>query len=579
MNDRPGNDRFGARLRARLAARSSARALGIVSASGAVDWWSSTQLLEHADAAARGFAARGIAPGDVGVLVAVDPRMAALGVLGLLFAGGVPLLVAPPSIQGVHSSLRATLLDVAQRTDARVVVVPPAEDVAGELRRTCPHAWVEQDTEALFRGTAIAAAPPSRRANAFEAAEPRLLQLTSGTTGAPRIVVWREAQVELALDRMALGMGLDDDDVFVNWTPLYHDMGLVNNLLLCLWRGLPLALLSPLDVVRRPGRWLKAMHTTGATTTWSPNFGYALAAERVRDKDLEGLDLSRVRGFWNAAERVHPDTLRRFHERFAGCGVRRESLRTNFGCVETIGGVTFTPGASTVRIEHVPWETLPPATRDVAGEAAQPRGSDVVSCGAPYPELELLILDDDDRPLPDGRIGRVAFRGGACFEEYLGEPEATQAARARGMVRTGDLGYRRNGELFWTGRLSERINLQGRKLDPSELERPLLAIPELRKGSFAAFGRANPVRGTEELVVLCEIAEESEAYDEQEFEALATTVRREVSMALGVTVEELALLAKGSLTKTSSGKRRHLHFRQLYEAGSLEVAHRSRSGL
>ena len=143
---------------------------------------------------------------------------------------------------------------------------------------------------------------------------------------------------------------------------------------------------------------------------------------------------------------------------------------------------------------------------------------------------------------------------------------------------TGDFGYRRGRELFWTGRATERINLQGRKLDPSELERVLLGIPGLRKGCFAAFGRARATLGTEVLVLLTELEPETAATP-TELSALAARIRRELTLALGISPEEIGLVAKGTLTKTSSGKRRHRHFAARYAAGEVPLLHLGAAGL
>src|SRR5207249_519267 len=147
-------------------------------------------------------------------------------------------------------------------------------------------------------------------------------------------------------------------DVCFNWTPLYHDMGLVNNFLLCLHAGVPLALLGPTDFVKRPSLWLRGLSATGATLTWSPNFGFALAAQRIQDAELEGVHLEGVRAFWNAAERIHLNTMQSFLSRFQKVGVQPDALKTNFGCAENVGGATFSNPAGAYVVEHVDEELL-----------------------------------------------------------------------------------------------------------------------------------------------------------------------------------------------------------------------------
>ena len=552
-----------ARVLDRLAQDPGRPSLAFVDARGGVRWRSRAEVCALAASGAQALGELGLEPGEVCVLVSVDPEECARGVLAVLFRGAVPLLVAPPVIQGVNSNLRQVLHFVARRTRARLALLTHAVlDDEPEL-----DARVAGFDDLLGAGEAEPTSPtcPSGR--------PAAMQLTSGTTGFPRIAVWEHDRVLAALDGMAAGMGLREDDVYLNWTPLYHDMGLVNNFLLCQTRGIPLALLSPLDVVRRPASWLRALHETGATTTWSPNFGFALATERATDAELRDVRLDGVRGFWNAAERVHRATLERFLERFGPLGVRRDALRTNFGCVETVGGTTFTAAGEPYRAELVDLARL----RD-EGVATEPIDESptqwVVGCGLPYPGLELGVFGEQGRRLPDGCVGEIGFRGRGRFAAYLDEPEATAATLRDGWVFPGDEGYLRGGELYWTGRRAERINLQGRKHDPSELEPVLLAIDGLRAGCFVAFGVEDESRGTEGLVVVSEVEPERES----DASRLSREVRTALASELGLTVEHLLLVRKGTLTKTSSGKRRHRHFRELYRRGDLVPLYELRAG-
>jgi len=551
------------------------RCIAFLDAEGAFEWIDRQSFVARARLAEGALRRTGLRPDGVLLLVSVDPRECATLVLAALLVGARPLLLAPPSIQGVQSSLTAVLHSVLERTRADVTVVPPnLHHLAAELASTCPGTRVVVGADRLLAGEA---------AESTERASPELvspldtsiglLQLTSGTTGFPRIATWRHDALLAALDGMAAGMGLREDDVYLNWTPLYHDMGLVNNFLLCQARGVPLSLLSPLDVVKRPAHWIRALATTQATTTWSPNFGLALAADRVQEAELDGVRLDHVRGVWNAAERVHLSTMERFWARFGPLGLAREALRTNFGCVETIGGVTFSAARASFRAERVDLAQLqegaPVRALETGVEGV--RVQSIVGLGPAYPGAELAVFDGAGERLPEGHLGAIAVRAAGTFSGYFGDAEASRAARVGEFVWTGDEGYLRDGELFWTGRRKERINLQGRKYDPSEFERTLDAVPGLRPGCFVAFGREDPARGTEGLVLLAEVVpmEPSELAD------VAARVRRAVALGHGLLLDVLWLMEKGALTKTSSGKRRHLHFQELFLSGRLVPLYRA----
>jgi acyl-CoA synthetase (AMP-forming)/AMP-acid ligase II len=536
-----------------------AKALGFYSADRTCAWMSRGELVAGAEAAASRLSDMGLVEGSVCVQVPYNDRFAAEVLLGTLVLGALPLLVAPPAIQGLNSSLPDILHGIIERTSAPVVVA--ADTVAG----------MREDLMARHPGTTFAFG-----AEEFESAGGRVdwvmrgsddlagLQLTSGTTGFPRICMWRQQNVMAALDGMATAMDVSSDDVYLNWTPLYHDMGLMNNFMLCLTRGIPLVMMSPFDFVKRPVSWMRGVFDTGATITWSPNFGFALAAQRVRASEMEGITLDHVRGFWNAAERIHYETIVAFKERFTPFGLRADAVKTNFGCAENVGGATFTPPHEEVPVEHIDASAL--HEDQVAAVVAEGESSvPTVGCGKAHPGITIHILDDVGRDLPDGHVGHLALDTASRMEGYLHDPEATAAAFHGDLLKTGDLGYLRDGEFFWTGRAKERIAVRGRKIDPSDFEAALLKIPDLRTGSFAAFGTDDAKLGTQRVVIISEVRDERG----QSADEITAAVKQAVFERLGVGVDDVVLVSQGTLTKTSSGKRRHRHFAEMYERGQL----------
>jgi acyl-CoA synthetase (AMP-forming)/AMP-acid ligase II len=345
-------------------------------------------------------------------------------------------------------------------------------------------------------------------------------------------------------------------------------MGLVNNFLLCLTKGVPLAMLSPMDFVNKPALWLRGLSDTGSTITWSPNFGFAITAEIVRDDQIEGVSLNRVRAFWNAAERIHIETMHVFYKRFAPFGLRRESLKTNYGCAENVGGATFSDPHGPIIVEQVDEVMLQeegiahPMTNLNNGR----RVIQVVGVGRPYPGIKIEILSRRGRCLPDGQVGELALKTPSRMRGYLGQARETRRAIFGDLLRTGDIGYKRGNELFWVGRLRERITTLGKKLDPSDFERVLLRIPNLRHGCFAVFGMDDAQIGTQRVVVVTEVRDAPSPPHRE----LVNDIRSQIYLQLGVKVYDILLVPKGTLTKTSSGKRRHRYFRQLYLSGELQ---------
>lgn len=486
-------------------------------------------------------------------------------ILATLLLGAVPLLVAPPILQAqaAYSNLIQILNRIIGKTRPRVVICPESmvnmrEDLEKGRRWT---RFIFGEGDATGTPVAITLVTPAE-------SDVAAMQLTSGTTGFPRVCVWRQKNVLAALDGMATAMRLGKEDVCLNWTPLYHDMGLVNNFFLCLTGGVPLGMLSPLDFVKTPALWLRALFQTGATITWSPNFGFAITAQRVHDDEMEGVRLDGVRAFWNAAERIHAETMHTFHQRFAPFGVRFEALKTNYGCAENVGGATFSDPDGTFVVERVDRSSLQEEgiAHPVADSEDDAQTVAVIGVGRPYPGMRIEILSQTGRPLSNGHVGEIALETPTRMVGYLKDQRATRRAIYGNLLRTGDLGYLRDGELFWVGRMRERITVRGMKLDPSDLEPVLLEVPGLRHGNFAAFGVDDKEQGTQRIVIVSEVRDSTSLSPEQ----ISAQIRSEVLQRLGVNVSDVLLVRKGTLTKTSSGKRRHRYFRQLYVSGNLE---------
>ncbi len=552
------------RIRAQLEQNAGQRALAHVDAEGCFAWKTAGDVHRWASGYASHLTELGLRAGDVCVLALQSDEDCMGTLMASLMLGAKPLLIAPPTIhvKKGFSNLARVLGHVVAKVEPRVVIGPTEiADMQPELQRA------HGGARFVFGTDDLAGPGPTDpiEIHSTAPADTAVLQLTSGTTGLPRVCAWTQTNVIASLEGMQVSMDLRDDDICLNWTPLYHDMGLVNNFLLCFTSGVPLAMLDPIDFVRNPVLWLRALHATGATQTWSPNFGFALTADKARAEDLVGVDLSGVRAFWNAAERIHHETMEAFAERFAEIGVAPEALKTNFGCAENVGGATFSDPHGRYLVETVDRRRL---YEDGIAEPTEDatRSVPIVGCGRPWPGLTIHILDEDRQPLPDGHVGDIALDTPSRMIGYHGDPEQTATALHNGWVITGDLAYQRDGELFWVGRSRERIAYFGKKLDPSDFERALLGIQELRPSCFAVFGIDDHALGTERVVLAAELRKGSSADPEDVLDAMRAAVYQE----LGVKLDDILLVPTGTLTKTSSGKRRNRHFRELYLAGELE---------
>jgi acyl transferase domain-containing protein/acyl-CoA synthetase (AMP-forming)/AMP-acid ligase II/acyl carrier protein len=385
------------------------------------------------------------------------------------------------------------------------------------------------------------------------------LQYTSGSTTAPRGVKLTHANVLRNLECFGRGMGYDAHSVEVTWMPHFHDYGLVGGLLHPLYCNIPAHILSPLALLKRPVQWLQAITRHRGTHSHSPNFAYELCIQRVTPEQKRSLDLSCWRTAGNGAEPVRADTLRRFAEAFACCGFDPASFYPAYGLAEATlfvaarrqGAIYQTLAVSADELRH---------DRIIALTAAD--GSDerrtLVSCGIPAPGADLRIVDPKTRkPCPPDHVGEIWFADRSVAPGYwrrYGETRATfsatlaDGAAASLFLRTGDLGFLHRGELFVTGRLKDVIIVAGANHYPQDIEWSVQShCPEVRRDHCAAFAIERD--GAEQVVILAEPERMQE-----DWSGLIRRIRAVVSREHDLPVAAVAILQRGGVLKTSSGK-------------------------
>jgi acyl-CoA synthetase (AMP-forming)/AMP-acid ligase II len=409
------------------------------------------------------------------------------------------------------------------------------------------------------------------------------VQYTSGATGSPKGVEVTHANLIANERMMRAALRHDDSAVIVSWLPLFHDMGLLGNVLQSLFIGVNCVLMPPEAFIQRPVRWLRAITRYRATTSGGPNFGYELCASKTRADEIAGLDLSSWRRAYNGSEPVRAETLERFCEAFAPAGFRPEALYPCYGLAEAS---LFVAGGDADERSVV--RRYDPAA--LAAGRAEPSGADgrrLVGCGHAWLDQRLCIVDPERcEALPDGSIGEIWVQGSNVARGYRDWPaEVEDPFRARlvsgegPFLRTGDLGFVDAGELFVTGRLKDVLILRGRNHYPQDIEHVAgESHPALRAGRAAAFTVERPEirRGGERLVVVQEVQPRPArraAGDGAAARALRAeltgAVRQAVVQSFGLSVWRVALIEPGSLPMTTSGKVQRLRTRALFEARSL----------
>jgi acyl-CoA synthetase (AMP-forming)/AMP-acid ligase II len=347
----------------------------------------------------------------------------------------------------------------------------------------------------------------------------------------------------------------------VSWLPLYHDMGLIGGLLAPIAHGAACWLLSPLEFMLRPASWMLAVSEARGTLTVAPNFAYGLVARKVTDDDLKGLDLSTLRAAINGAEPVDPRIADEFCKRLLPCGFKRTSYFPVYGLAESTLSVAFPPLGRGLKIDNVLREKL--AEGHAVPAPPGPGTLPLVSVGTAIDGHEITIVGPDHVALPERRLGQIWVRGPSVspwyFEQHQPVPER------RTSLRTGDVGYLADGELYVVDRLKDLVIVAGRSYSPSDIERVAEAVDGVRSGRSVAFGIPDHELGTESLVVVAEVQPRTPG----ELQNLVDQVRTEVTEQIGLTPVDVRLLKPGSLSRTSSGKLMRRDARDRYLSGEL----------
>lgn len=394
----------------------------------------------------------------------------------------------------------------------------------------------------------------------------RFLQYTSGSTSAPKGVEVTHGNLAANQAMIREAFGHDEHSGFVGWAPLFHDQGLIGNVLQPLWLGTTSVLMSPTAFIRRPLLWLSTISRYRAHTSGGPNFAFDACVGAAR-AGLPELDLSCWKVAFNGAEPLRAETLRRFTETFAPVGFDPGAVYPCYGLAEATLLVSGSGKGRGARAVTVDVDAL--ARRQLAVTEGN-RGRPLVGSGRILPGEEVRIVDaDTERPCPPDRLGEIWVAGPHVARGYWRRPDATAAtfgARIAGegerpFLRTGDLGVLVDGELYVAGRLRDMIVIRGRNLYPQDLERTVQAVhPAMRAGGAAAISVPGP--DGERLVVVQEVARDPLPGTDRD--DLTGAVRAAITAEHEVSVREVVLTRAGEVPRTSSGKIMRTAVRQRY---------------
>jgi amino acid adenylation domain-containing protein/thioester reductase-like protein len=520
---------------------------------------------EQLDLKARAFASHlaSIAgTGDRAVLVYPPGAEFLVAFFGCIYAGVIAVPVAPPLDPTTGNRLAGVVAD--SDPSAVLTSAPLVDALRAAAGQPAPLILSLDD--------GAGADALDWRPERIDPHQIAMLQYTSGSTRQPRGVMVTHANLLSNLQWLKAGMCLPESPTIVSWLPVYHDMGLIGSLFQTVYNGGDCVLMSPLDFLAKPFRWLKALSDYHAFGSGSPPFGYDLCARKVTPAERETLDLHDWQVACVTAEPIRAAGLQRFADTFAQCGFKAQRFYPCYGLAETTLMVTGAEGPTKPSELWICGSELQRGTAVLSPDHG-PDAVSHVSCGTARPGERVAIVDPDtSAERPDGRVGEIWVSGPNVTRGYWGRADETQAIfqaklhdGAGPFLRTGDLGFILEGQLYVTGRLKDLLIIRGRNLYPHDIEWAAQAAdPRLRPGCGAAFTVGEP--DDPSIVLVNEISQPlPDGYDE-----LTDAAGRSITETCGCAVQ-LVLIPARTIPKTSSGKVQRNRCRAMYLADGLSV--------
>lgn len=519
-------------------------------------------LDERALAVAGELARRGLKPGDR-VLIMLPTGLEFLeAFFGVAYAGMVAVPVYPPA--------RLTRLDHYLRTLASIAETSRCRaSILDERLVPLVGQHVTFDGQQLVTEKELARARDPGQPFALEAASPAFLQFTSGTTSQPRGVLLRHDQVQAQLAAYNDALAVAKDDVVVSWLPLYHDLGLVGMVLASLHAAAHLVLLSPVDFLKEPMTWLRALSRYKGVHTAAPNFAYQLCVRKCPHERLreEKIDLSSVDNAGMGGEPVAWATVERFREHFAPFGFRGQALNPCYGLAENTLVATGHRRGESLRSVAVSQEGV--QTNEVREPASETDRTTLVGNGRPFPGMSVKIGGSPAEDLGEKKIGEIWVKSPSLASGYFGDREATDAVfiehAGERWLRTGDLGFIKDGDLYICGRKKDLLIVRGKNFHPQDLEQEAGAVKGVRTGNVVAFSAPGPDGQGEVAVLVAEVDPKAA----RSLDAIRQDVIEAISGAYQLALHEVVLLPSGSIPKTSSGKLQRGLVKEAYAKGEL----------
>jgi acyl-CoA synthetase (AMP-forming)/AMP-acid ligase II len=511
------------------------------------------QLLDQANAWAAAMRRAGLERGDIVILSLRHCLDLAYAFWGALLADAVPAIAVyrnPMAATAVHVR---RIADLAARAGARLVITLP--DLASEVERSLSGTGcrvLAGGGNGAPRGAApLSAAGPGSPPPGRCGEDIAYVQFTSGSTGTQKGVRLSHRAILNQIQSLVSSLGVGDEDAVVSWLPLSHDFGLFAGLVMPLFAEIPGVWLSPMKWLRAPISYLRLIQRHRGTISFMPNSAWNHTLRQTIGTDMAGLDLSSLRMLINGSEPVLFESHQEFLERFAPFGFRETALASGYGMAENTLGASCSGIDRRSPVDWVWSEPMQAERKAVPAPAFASGAQPHVSSGAAMQNMEIAVMDEQGRRLPERRLGEIVIRSPSLFSGYHGQPPSPPEPLDARWFGTGDMGYLAEGELYVCGRKKDLIIVGGSNFYPQDLERAAATVPGVRVDRVVALGVSDAALGSERIVLLCSLDRPATGEDRT---AMEKEIRQRVHAALDIAVSEIHFVDKNWIRRTANGK-------------------------
>lgn len=516
--------------------------------------WTFKALIEKSNYYSQFLLNQGIRPGEVcAIIIRHNPEFYPL-YLGVVGIGALPAVLAYPNPRLHPEKFRQGLLGMTQRSGLDWILTErELQNTIGNLvtskESTIKGIFFPLEDKFNFPSDSAHLETLKKIRDSFKLSDPVLLQHSSGTTGLQKPVILTHFDILKHVEQYGEALKLNNNDKFVSWTPLYHDMGLIGTFHLPLAFGIPTIQINTFEWILAPLILFEVISKEKPTITLQPNFAFNLLTNKIKDEDMEGIDLSSMRLFINAAEPIRHDTMENFIKKFKKHGLNELAPTTQYGMAETTLAVVQTPPGQKYKTLAVDRQKLANGIIEIANEHTKVKRV-CVSSGVLLKECQMKIVDDNRNSLPELSLGEIAVKSASQFSGYRNYPEKTsKVIDQEGWYYTSDYGFIYKDELYVIGRKDDIIIVAGNNIYPEDIEDAVNQVEGVQKGRVIAFGEQDESLGTDLISVIVETKIENE----EERKKLILEIKK-ACMSIDIPIANVYLVPPRWLIKSSAGK-------------------------